>query len=163
MQNINDFFAKFHNFKHEGGAAVFGTVVDTMYRQSPIPAGGLEVPIFMTFTHTKKWVIDKLKQFVHFQTKRMEDTFCLDEDDEDNDDQVADIVVDEDDVPVQDENVAPDDDNFDQEIADLSDVDEENIDLEIADLTDVDEDDDANNSVIIIDRLLLGFIFLSIL
>ena len=48
--------------------------------------------------------------------------------------------------------MVPDDVDFDQEIADLSDVDEDNIDQKIADLTDVDEDDyDNYNSVIIID------------
>ena len=45
-----------------------------------------------------------------------------------------------DDATVQDENVVPDDVNFDQEIADLSDFDEENIDQGIADLSDVDEE-----------------------
>ena len=42
---------------------VSGTVINTQYSHSPIPAGGLEVPLWLTFAHRKKWIIDRLRDF----------------------------------------------------------------------------------------------------
>ena len=43
---------------NEGGA-VSGTVADTRYKPS-ITAGGLDMLLWPTFTHPKKWMIDQL-------------------------------------------------------------------------------------------------------
>ena len=54
-------------FLHEGGA-VSGTVADTQYKPSPIPDGGEKVPLCVTFTHPKEWMIDQPKDFVYKQS-----------------------------------------------------------------------------------------------
>ena len=81
--------------------AVSGTVADTQYKPSPIPAGGLKVPLWLRFTHPKMWTIDQLKDFVSKQTERMGKTFSIDDDDdeeadervEDEQEEVQEIMV----------------------------------------------------------------------
>ena len=49
--------------KSEGGS-VNGTVISTKYRMSPIPAGGLEIPLLLTFSCSKAINFEKMKKFV---------------------------------------------------------------------------------------------------
>ena len=49
--------------KSEGGS-VNGTVISTKYRTSPIPAGGLEIPLLLTFSCSKARNFGKMKTFV---------------------------------------------------------------------------------------------------
>ena len=49
--------------KSEGGS-VNGTVISTKYRTSPIPAGGLEIPLLLTFSCSKAINFGKMKTFV---------------------------------------------------------------------------------------------------
>ena len=72
-------------FLHEGGS-VTGTVSNVHYRQSPIPEGGLEIPIQMTFSHSSKPIIEKMKEFAERQTLKMEETFQMEEENNDTDD-----------------------------------------------------------------------------
>ena len=58
---------------------VSGTVINTQYSHSPIPAGGLEVPLWLTFAHRKKWIIDRLRDFISYQTGRMQQMLSLED------------------------------------------------------------------------------------
>ena len=49
--------------KSEGGS-VNGTVISTKYRTSPIPAGGLEIALLLTFSCSKPINFEKMKTFV---------------------------------------------------------------------------------------------------
>ena len=49
--------------KSEGGS-VNGIVISTKYRTSPIPAGGLEIPLLLTFSCSKATNFGKRKTFV---------------------------------------------------------------------------------------------------
>ena len=49
--------------KSQGGS-VNGTVISTKYRTSPIPAGGLEIPLLLTFSCSKAINFGKMKTFV---------------------------------------------------------------------------------------------------
>ena len=49
--------------KSEGGS-VNGTVISTKYRTSPIPTGGLEIPLLQTFSCSKAIDFGKMKTFV---------------------------------------------------------------------------------------------------
>ena len=49
--------------KSEGGS-VNGIVISTKYRTSPIPAGGLEIPLLLTFSCSKAINFEKMKTFV---------------------------------------------------------------------------------------------------
>ena len=46
------------------GDSVNGTVISTKYRTSPIPAGGLEIPLLLTFSCSKAINFGKMKTFV---------------------------------------------------------------------------------------------------
>ena len=48
--------------KEEG--KVYGTLKSLKYKASPIPSGGLEVPLMLTFECNDKWVSDKMNEFV---------------------------------------------------------------------------------------------------
>ena len=61
-------------FIQEGGS-VTGTVASTTPRISPIPEGGLEVPILMRFTHENKTISSKMETLVRKQVEEMEKTF----------------------------------------------------------------------------------------
>ena len=64
---------------NEGGV-ITGTVVSTNASISPIPAGGLEVPLMLTFAHKDKAVAEKMKAFVSKQLSRvMNETFALED------------------------------------------------------------------------------------
>jgi len=47
---------------------VTGTLKSPNYKPSPIPSGGLEVPLSLKFKCDKKWVLDAMEEFV--------DNFC---------------------------------------------------------------------------------------
>ena len=65
-------------FLHEGGV-ITGTVVSTNASISPMPAGGLEVPLMLTFAHKDKAVAEKMKAFVSKQLSRVNETFALED------------------------------------------------------------------------------------
>ena len=49
--------------KSEGGS-FNGTVISTKYRTSPIPAGGLDIPLLLTFSCSRAINFEKMKTFV---------------------------------------------------------------------------------------------------
>ena len=59
------------------GGSVTGTVMDTVPKVSPIPEGGLEVPLLLHVTYSKKRIIKKMKEFVNKQITRLEDEIEL--------------------------------------------------------------------------------------
>ena len=63
-------------FIQEGGS-VTGTVASTTPRISPIPEGGLEVPILMHFTHENKAISSKMEILVRKQVKKTKKTFAV--------------------------------------------------------------------------------------
>ena len=63
----------FH-FIQEGGS-VTGTVASTTPRISPIPEGGLEVPILMHFTHESKAISLKMEILIRKRVQKMKETF----------------------------------------------------------------------------------------
>ena len=70
------------------------TVANIQYRVSPIPEGGgggggwgwLEIPIQMTFSHTSKPIVEKMKLLVKSQLVKTDQVFCLEDDEENPDD-----------------------------------------------------------------------------
>ena len=52
------FFMKKENEK------VTGNVKSFNYKLSPIPSGGLEIPLQLTFSYPLEWVRDKMKDFI---------------------------------------------------------------------------------------------------
>lgn len=95
-------------FLHEGGS-VSGTVASLNPNVSPIPEGGLEIPILMHFTHKNMVILDKMNSFVARQVEKMKE--FLDEKTHFEDDNTADVS---------------DEENFEEEIAVESDDDENN-------------------------------------
>ena len=93
-------------FLHEGGAVV-GSVASTNYRPSQITEGEVEVPIYLPFTHISGVVIDKLKEFIVFQTGRMGETFAFDDDDDEMDEEDTAVEDDEDEETEECENIVP--------------------------------------------------------
>ena len=59
-------------FLHEGGS-VSGTVASIAPNISPIPEGGLEIPILMHFSHGNMIILKKMKSFVLRQLERMKE------------------------------------------------------------------------------------------
>ena len=52
-----------------------GTVASTTSRISPIPKGGLEVPISMHFTHENKAISSKMEILVRKQVEKLKEIF----------------------------------------------------------------------------------------
>ena len=50
-------------FMKEGGE-ISGYLVSTNYKPSPIPAGGLEVPLLLTFSVKNEQIFEQMKEFV---------------------------------------------------------------------------------------------------
>ena len=46
------------------GGEIFGYLVSTNYKPSPIPAGGLEVPLLQTFSLKNEQIFEQMKEFV---------------------------------------------------------------------------------------------------
>ena len=65
-------------FIHEGGS-VTGTVASITSRPSPIPEGGLEIPIIMHFVHQNKLISEKMKTFVDEQVNKRTEVFTFEE------------------------------------------------------------------------------------
>ena len=61
-------------FIHEGGS-VTGTVANLTPRPSPIPEGGIEIPIIMHFAHVNKAILSKMETFVNKQVQKMKEKF----------------------------------------------------------------------------------------
>ena len=51
-------------FLTEEGGQVCGTVMSVVYRSSPIPGGGLEIPLNLTFKCNEATTVIKMKNFV---------------------------------------------------------------------------------------------------
>ena len=56
--------AMFIFFIKEENGKVFVTVKSLKYKVSPIPSGGLEVPLSLTFLCKEKWVVDTMEKFI---------------------------------------------------------------------------------------------------
>ena len=59
-------------FLHEGGS-VSGTVASVIPNISPIPEGGLEIPILMHFTHSNMIILEKMNSFVVRQVEKIKE------------------------------------------------------------------------------------------
>ena len=77
-------------FIKEENGKVFGTPKSLKYKTSPIPSGGLEVPLSLTFSCKEKWVVDTMEEFIqNFYTFEYSGNQSLDtsaSEDEDEDD-----------------------------------------------------------------------------
>ena len=51
-------------FIKEKNGNVSGTPKSLKYKPSPIPSGGLEVPLLLKFSAKDKWVVDTMEEFV---------------------------------------------------------------------------------------------------
>ena len=77
------------------GGSVKNTVTSIQYWLSPIPEGGLEIPIQMTFSYTSKPLLQKMKLFAKSQLVKMDQFFRLEDDQENlDDDETEDIILD---------------------------------------------------------------------
>ena len=60
------------------------------YKASPIPSGGLEVPLSLTFSCKEKWVIDTMEEFIQnfytFEYNGNQSVDTNDSEDEEQDD-----------------------------------------------------------------------------
>ena len=61
-------------FIHEGGS-VTGTVANITPRSSPIPEGGLEIPILMHLVHKNNAILNKMNTFVIKEIHQMHEKF----------------------------------------------------------------------------------------
>ena len=81
--------------KSEGGS-VNGTVISTKYRTSPIPAGGLEIPLLLTFSRSKAINFGKMKTFVQTLYDCNFNGTVIEEESSDDEDEI--IVINESDL-----------------------------------------------------------------
>ena len=51
-------------FIKQKGGRVYGKLKSLKYKPSPIPSGGLEVPLLLKFESQDKWVTDTMEEFV---------------------------------------------------------------------------------------------------
>ena len=51
-------------FIKEENEKVFGTLKSFKCKPSPIPFGGLEVPLSLRFSYKEKWVVDTMEEFI---------------------------------------------------------------------------------------------------
>ena len=64
---------------------------------SPIPEGGLEIPIQMTFSYTSKPIVEKMKLLVESQLVKIDRVFRLEYYEENSDDhETKDTILDDD-------------------------------------------------------------------
>ena len=60
------------------------------YKASPIPSGGLEVPLSLTFSCKEKWIIDTMEEFIQnfytFEYSGNQSVDTNDSEDEEQDD-----------------------------------------------------------------------------
>ena len=82
----------FFFIKSEGGS-VNGTVISTKYRTSPIPAGGLEIPLLLTFSCSKAINFEKMKTFVQTLYDYKFTGTVIEEENSDDEDEI--IVINE--------------------------------------------------------------------
>ena len=86
-------------FLTEEGGQVCGTVMSVVYRSSPIPGGGLEIPLNLTFKCNEATTVIKMKNFVRemYDYNYLEKMVDDDEDDlEDEHYEIIDIQHEED-------------------------------------------------------------------
>ena len=53
----------YYFIKDEGGC-IDGSVLSTNYRHSPIPSGGLEIPLILTFRSVRFVTHERMKEFM---------------------------------------------------------------------------------------------------
>ena len=82
-------------FIKSGGGSVNGTVISTKYRTSPIPAGGLEIPLLLTFSCSKTINFEKMKTFVQTLYDYKFTGTVIEEENSDDEDEI--IVINEND------------------------------------------------------------------
>ena len=77
-------------FIKEENGKVFETLKSLKYKTSPIPSGGLEVPLSLIFSCKEKWVVDLTEEFVQnfytFEYNRNQSVNTNDSKDEEEDD-----------------------------------------------------------------------------
>ena len=78
--------------KSEDGS-VNGTVISKKYRTSPIPAGGLEIPLLLTFSCSKAINFEKIKTFVQTLYDYKFTGTVIEEENSDDEDEI--IVINE--------------------------------------------------------------------
>lgn len=71
-------------FMRDEGGSVKGQLFSTQYRPSPIPAGGLEVPLKLTFSCLRYATFEKIKNFIAQYNYDAEIAFLEDNDREEN-------------------------------------------------------------------------------
>ena len=59
--------------------SVTGTVASITPRPSPIPEGGLEIPIIMHFVHQNKLILQKMKTFLDELVDKMTEVFTFEQ------------------------------------------------------------------------------------
>ena len=70
-------------FIKQEGVRVYGKLKSLKYKLSPIPSGGLEVPLLLKFESQDKWVTDAMAEFVeNFYFDFARDLVVNDEDEE---------------------------------------------------------------------------------
>ena len=61
---LQEIFCYVHFFIKEENGKDFGTLKLLKYKASPIPSGGLEVPLSLTFLCKEKWVVETMEEFI---------------------------------------------------------------------------------------------------
>ena len=81
--------------KQEGGK-VYGRLKSLKYKASPIPSGGLEVPLLLKFKCDEKWVLDAMEEFVNnFYLYDFAGNLVDDKDEDDESEIEFDIAIEE--------------------------------------------------------------------
>ena len=76
-------------FIKEENGNVSGTLKSLKYKSSPIPSGGLEVPLLLKFSAKDKWVVDTMEEFVlSFYSYEHSGNLSIADNEDDNDYQV---------------------------------------------------------------------------
>lgn len=65
------------------GGKVSGYVLSTTYRPSPIPEGGLEIPLMVKFEHEEEHILEQMKEFVNKNYEEIIEEIKVKSDDED--------------------------------------------------------------------------------
>ena len=85
------------------GGTVSGHVVSTEHRYSPIPAGGLEIPLLLKFACADQEILLKMKAFVNAQYDyNFTGTRVVDSEDEEDEDVIEIILHENEQEPEQD-------------------------------------------------------------
>ena len=87
--------------KQESGN-VSGTLKSLKYKPSPIPSGGLEVPLLLKFSARDKWVVDTMEEFVlNFYSYEYTGNFSIDDNEDDDDEDYQTIIIESNETEIQ--------------------------------------------------------------